>query len=295
MRAHRRSCWCISSTSRCWGTTPAGRRPPPSSCAATRTWRSKRWGGGGPAGAGCSRRRCRSQPAHRHHCMRHLPSLPPLGPRSWRTWLCPCCWTPPASWPSWLWPPYRQTCALTTSSQVPEDVPACPALPALSCAAPIPTVCTVELLQGQLRPAGHRHACSITGAQPAKRGCTPPAPPRPAPPRPAPPAVCTALSAICHIVSPELVGVFLPQVTALLRHDRDLVKKKALLAMHRFIQVDPAVAPDVERHLIDKIGYKVGAARQRAACGPAFGALPGWVGLASLCRGRCTRLPVPTA
>ena len=94
-------------------------------------------------------------------------------------------------------------------------------------------------------------------------------------------AVCTALSAICHIVSPELVGVFLPQVsewgggklvcaalsngcirlpcccrqvsaraahqlcallpvpqvTALLRHDRDLVKKKALLAMQRFLQV----------------------------------------------------------
>lgn len=135
-----------------------------------------------------------------------------------------------------------------------------------------------------------------------------------------PSAVCTALSAICHIVSPELVGVFMPQVrqgrgragqgsrrawpcgprreqkpsplrsslwlaalrsllpacrsrffsrvcatiaapqslcvygerapevgppprsplrpqvTALLRHDRDLVKKKALLALHRFIQ-----------------------------------------------------------
>lgn len=70
-------------------------------------------------------------------------------------------------------------------------------------------------------------------------------------------AVCTALSAICHIASPELVSVFLPQVTALLRHDRDLVKKRALLAMQRFIQVDPGVAPDLERHLIDKIGYKV--------------------------------------
>ena len=92
--------------------------------------------------------------------------------------------------------------------------------------------------------------------------------PRPAPP----PAVCTALSAICHIVSPELVGVFLPQVTALLRHDRDLVKKKALLAMHRFIQVDPAVAPDEERHLIDKIGYKVGGAVAAASLGAASGA-----------------------
>ena len=47
-------------------------------------------------------------------------------------------------------------------------------------------------------------------------------------------------------------------MTALLKsHDRDLVKKKALLALHRFIQVDPGVAPEVERLLIDKIGYKV--------------------------------------
>ncbi|EFN54810.1 hypothetical protein CHLNCDRAFT_35777 [Chlorella variabilis] len=79
--------------------------------------------------------------------------------------------------------------------------------------------------------------------------------------------VCTALSAICHIVSPELVGVFLPQVTALLRHDRDLVKKKALLAMQRCIQVDPGVAPDLERHLIDKIGYKEPSVMVASLCG----------------------------
>ncbi|KAL4452296.1 hypothetical protein ABPG75_007958 [Micractinium tetrahymenae] len=79
--------------------------------------------------------------------------------------------------------------------------------------------------------------------------------------------VCTALSAICHIVSPELVGVFMPQVTALLRHDRDLVKKKALLALHRFIQVDSAVTPEVEHLLIDKIGYKEPSVMVASLCG----------------------------
>ena len=67
----------------------------------------------------------------------------------------------------------------------------------------------------------------------------------------------TALSAICHIVTPELVGVFLPQVVALLRHAKDAVKQKALLALQRCLQVDPSLAPEVERHLIEKIGYKV--------------------------------------
>ncbi len=70
--------------------------------------------------------------------------------------------------------------------------------------------------------------------------------------------MCTALQAICHIASPELVNVFLPQITALLKHDRDLVKKKALLVLQRFVQLDPGVTHDVEKLLVEKIGYKVG-------------------------------------
>lgn len=38
--------------------------------------------------------------------------------RSWPTSLCRCCWSRRASWPSWWWPPSRQTCAATTSSPV---------------------------------------------------------------------------------------------------------------------------------------------------------------------------------
>ena len=62
-----------------------------------------------------------------------------------------------------------------------------------------------------------------------------------------------------------------PQVL-LLRHDRDLVKKKALLVLQRFLQLDPGVAPEVERHLIEKIGYKAGAGGSHEGLGAA-----GWL------------------
>ena len=46
----------------------------------------------------------------------------------------------------------------------------------------------------------------------------------------------------CHLFASAILGMTngdppALQVTALLRHDRDLVKKKALLAMQRFLQV----------------------------------------------------------
>ena len=79
--------------------------------------------------------------------------------------------------------------------------------------------------------------------------------------------VCTALQAISRCSGPELVTVFLPQVLAALRHDRDYVKKKALLALHRLLQLDSSIAPDVERHLIDKLGYKEPSVMVAALCG----------------------------
>lgn len=66
-----------------------------------------------------------------------------------------------------------------------------------------------------------------------------------------------------HSTPRSLTFAFIPphyalQVLALLKHDRDLVKKKALLVLHRFLQLDPVgVGPDVEKHLVEKIGYKV--------------------------------------
>ncbi|KAL4540030.1 hypothetical protein Ndes2437B_g01634 [Nannochloris sp. 'desiccata'] len=79
--------------------------------------------------------------------------------------------------------------------------------------------------------------------------------------------VCTALQAISRCAGPELVTVFLPQVVTALRHDRDYVKKKALLALHRLLQLDSSIAPDVERHLIDKLGYKEPSVMVAALCG----------------------------
>ena len=68
--------------------------------------------------------------------------------------------------------------------------------------------------------------------------------------------VSTALQAICATATSELISVFLPQVTALLKHDKDAVKKKALLVVHRFLQLDPGLAPEVDRLLVDRVGYK---------------------------------------
>lgn len=79
--------------------------------------------------------------------------------------------------------------------------------------------------------------------------------------------VCTALQAICHIASSELVDVFLPQVTALLKHDRDLVKKKSLLVLQRFTQLDRGIAQDVEKLLVEKIGYKEPSVMVASLCG----------------------------
>jgi AP-4 complex subunit epsilon-1 len=114
----------------------------------------------------------------------------------------------------------------------------------------------------------------LVGARPPSPPPPPPSPPpSPSPPppltphAPRPPAVCTALQAVCRCAGPELIGVFLPQVAALLRHDRDLVKRKALLALQRFVQLDPAAAPDLERHLVDKLGHKEPSVMVAALCG----------------------------
>lgn len=79
--------------------------------------------------------------------------------------------------------------------------------------------------------------------------------------------VCTALQAISRCTGTELVSVFLPQVLSALRHDKDHVKKKALLALHRLLQLDPNIAQDVERPLIDKLGYKEPSVMVAALCG----------------------------
>ena len=52
-------------------------------------------------------------------------------------------------------------------------------------------------------------------------------------------AVCTALSAATKLIGPDLINAVLPAVTGLTSHPKELVRKKAVMALHRFQQLDP--------------------------------------------------------
>ncbi|XP_050376332.1 AP-4 complex subunit epsilon [Argentina anserina] len=52
--------------------------------------------------------------------------------------------------------------------------------------------------------------------------------------------VCTALNAVCKLINDETVPAVLPQVVELLGHQKDAVRKKAIMALHRFYHKSPA-------------------------------------------------------
>ena len=54
--------------------------------------------------------------------------------------------------------------------------------------------------------------------------------------------VCAALSALCRLASAESVPLFVGQVGGLLGHVKEAVRKKAVMTLHRFAQVDPGLA-----------------------------------------------------
>ena len=51
--------------------------------------------------------------------------------------------------------------------------------------------------------------------------------------------MCTALAAVCKLIGPDLINAVLPAVTGLTSHPKELVRKKAVMALHRFQQLDP--------------------------------------------------------
>eukprot|EP00210_Caulerpa_lentillifera_P007077 g6770.t1 len=51
--------------------------------------------------------------------------------------------------------------------------------------------------------------------------------------------VCAALTAICKLVNGDAIAALASQVVTLLSHPREIVRKKALLTLHRFCQIDP--------------------------------------------------------
>uniref|UniRef100_A0A5B6Z1L9 Putative epsilon-adaptin family protein n=1 Tax=Davidia involucrata TaxID=16924 RepID=A0A5B6Z1L9_DAVIN len=52
--------------------------------------------------------------------------------------------------------------------------------------------------------------------------------------------VCAALNAVCKLINEETIPAVLPQVVELLGHSKEAIRKKAVMALHRFYQRSPS-------------------------------------------------------
>ncbi|CAL0331637.1 unnamed protein product [Lupinus luteus] len=52
--------------------------------------------------------------------------------------------------------------------------------------------------------------------------------------------VCAALNAVCRLINEDTIPALLPQVVELLGHSKEAVRKKAIMALHRFFQKSPS-------------------------------------------------------
>lgn len=52
--------------------------------------------------------------------------------------------------------------------------------------------------------------------------------------------VCAALNAVCKLINEETIPAVLPQVVELLAHPKETVRKKAIMALHRFYHKSPS-------------------------------------------------------
>ncbi|XWS62283.1 hypothetical protein CRYUN_Cryun07bG0196900 [Craigia yunnanensis] len=52
--------------------------------------------------------------------------------------------------------------------------------------------------------------------------------------------VCAALNAVCKLINEETIPAVLPQVVELLAHPKEAVRKKAIMALHRFYHKSPS-------------------------------------------------------
>ncbi|KAI3914183.1 hypothetical protein MKW92_002776 [Papaver armeniacum] len=52
--------------------------------------------------------------------------------------------------------------------------------------------------------------------------------------------VCAALTAVCKLINEETIPAVLPQIVELLGHQKEAVRKKAIMALHRFYQRSPS-------------------------------------------------------
>ncbi|XP_027084502.1 AP-4 complex subunit epsilon [Coffea arabica] len=65
--------------------------------------------------------------------------------------------------------------------------------------------------------------------------------------------VCAALNVVCKLINEETIPAVLPQVVELLGHQKEAVRKKAVMALHRFYQR----APSSVNHLISNFRKKL--------------------------------------
>mmetsp|Transcript_39384 Transcript_39384/g.111611 ORF Transcript_39384/g.111611 Transcript_39384/m.111611 type:complete len:951 (-) Transcript_39384:233-3085(-) len=61
--------------------------------------------------------------------------------------------------------------------------------------------------------------------------------------------VCSGLHAVCRLINNDTIEGFLPPVTNLLKHPKEIVKKKAVMALHRFLQIRPSLREDLDKPL----------------------------------------------
>ncbi|KAF0694415.1 Aste57867_14712 [Aphanomyces stellatus] len=76
--------------------------------------------------------------------------------------------------------------------------------------------------------------------------------------------VCSALMAVCKLVTVEMIPAVQPMIIESLRHDIELVRKKAVMALHRFHQLNPdsvsGIGDSLRRTLCDRDPSVMGAA-----------------------------------
>lgn len=65
--------------------------------------------------------------------------------------------------------------------------------------------------------------------------------------------VCAALNAVCKLISEDTVPAVLPSVVELLSHPKDAVRKKALMALHRFHLRAPACVSHLLHHFRQRL------------------------------------------
>ncbi|KAG7955601.1 hypothetical protein I3843_11G080700 [Carya illinoinensis] len=74
--------------------------------------------------------------------------------------------------------------------------------------------------------------------------------------------VCAALNAVCRLINEETIPAVLPQVVELLGHSKEAVRKKAIMALHRFYQKSSSVShlvPNFRKKLCDNDPGVMGA------------------------------------